>query len=85
VSYRTGRDGVVRCNHWPESHEIPVVDGVELRFRKFLDVGGWTRNGYCYAYYPKWLRHSFRVHEDPTLPVLEDEPEFFGEGGKWKP
>lgn len=80
----TMKPGEEICNHLVP-HLITVASIEEGSFRNWLNVMGWFRSGgYCPAYYPMWLRHSYRRLGN-TLPVLEDEPASFGEGGKWKP
>lgn len=79
------KPGETVCNHL-DPHIIPVVEGVELDFRNFMEKSGWFRSGgYCPAYYPMWLRYGYRRGQNPTLPVLKEEPKVFGEGGEWVP
>jgi len=69
------------CNHI-DPHIIKPVSGVEADFRQWLELKGWLSRGYCPTYYPMWLRNSFRSLVDPSLPILDEEPEMFG--GKWR-
>lgn len=81
----TLKPGEQLCNHL-DPHIIPVVEGEELKFREWMIKMGWFHsNGYCPVYYPMWLRHAYRVATGGKLPVWEDEPAAFGEGGKWIP
>jgi hypothetical protein len=52
----------VFCNHLTPHEIMPPRDECEYAFRYYLDYQGWARAGYCYAYYPEWLRgaHSSR-------------------------
>lgn len=52
------------CNHLKPHKIFPPKDEQEKRFRKFLHEGGWIANGYCYAYYPRWLWETFKKQEE---------------------
>lgn len=58
------------CKHLVPHVIEPTTDPIEAMFRIYMIQGGWTETGYCFSYYPEWLRMNFnkmleRVGFDP--------------------
>ena len=62
---RTLREYQALCFHDP-AHAIDVfVSDEEQAFRDWMKKSGWYDQGYCPAYYPLWLRDTYRFNVGP--------------------
>jgi hypothetical protein len=56
---------IYTCNHL-NPHSGPLSsDPKEVAWRTYLRNSGWLRQGYCFHYYPKWLRRAWEKFDWP--------------------
>lgn len=52
-----------KCNH-VKPHEGELDDSPkEVAWRAWLVRVGWIRVGYCYLYYPEWVRRAWEKYD----------------------
>ena len=60
------------CHH-ADPHTGLLSDSFKERWwRMFLRLMGWLEAGYCYLYYPAWLRDTWEKYYWPDLAQIED-------------